>query len=119
MAATYEYQILSLTGSDPHGGDLASRLRELGSQGWRLVGIENRYLFMERETAAERAASAVADARATLAVADQHQRAAQHAVEEAIRLAKPVPQPSSNGHDRHYLTDRVNAAEQAQKKFDA
>jgi hypothetical protein len=50
MMATYEIKIVGLPGNDPFaGGNLANMLNDLGSQGFRIAGVEGRYVFMERE----------------------------------------------------------------------
>ena len=66
---------------------------------------------------AQRAGREVADARTTLAALDAHDRADQRAFEEALSLGRKLPE-RSNGHDRHYITDCVQAAEAAQQRFD-
>jgi hypothetical protein len=66
----------------------------------------------------DRASNEQETARAALRTHDQHQKAAQHALEESLRTGCPLPSPVSNGHDpRHYLTDKTTMAEQALAKF--
>jgi hypothetical protein len=51
---SYEMKIIALLGNDPFAGNLSDTLNDLGSQGYRIAGIEGRHVFLEREVVAER-----------------------------------------------------------------
>ncbi len=104
----------------PSEADIDAKLAERRQQ---LAQAHTRAkLAQDQQTASrsisQRADRGVAEAKATLATLDAHQRAEQVAFEEAIQLGRPIPQRANGHDDRGYLVQRLAAAEAAQQRFD-